>query len=486
MTSTVPPITHITGGVAGLAATYAAVRALADRFDSAGDRLRDWALGDGRVLAEPALLESAPLSPVTFAEAEACVLEAAGGIRGAVGSSLAWEADAVLTRATVKAFEDCDRLVAMSFEVLDHAIGFEVGFAVSASAPFTLALGVVAVPTATLLWPHLPAGFRRRLAGDAVLAGDALQEWLDEHPEATQHVADGSGGLLDGLLAGAPYLPLLTGLVPFHATTADAASDLAAFYGPEGPPRVLRRHDLSVPLGDEPPGDLAGLVRHLAETNDLSPAGDPAGQGTIEVQTLHLPDGSVRHIVYLPGTDDMGTTPMSQDADVRDMATNLHLIAGQDTTYAAGIEQAMTEAGIGADDPVLLVGHSQGGMEAAALLAHGSGFHVTHVVTAGSPIAGVHGYPVGTHVLSLENRGDVVPLLDGHDNPDSVAQVTVQFDDHETSMTGNHDLSHYIHGAQAAQASCDPSVDEQLRSLHQGRFIGPHATATSQVFQITR
>ena len=111
---------------------------------------------------------------------------------------------------------------------------------------------------------------------------------------------------------------------------------------------------------------------------------------------------------------------------------------------------------------------------------------MTHVVTAGSPIAGVHDYPVGTHVLSLENRGDVVPLLDGHDNPDSVAQVTVQFDDHETSMTGNHDLSHYIHGAQAAQASCDPSVDEQLRSLHQGRFIGAHATATSQVFQITR
>ena len=485
MTSTVPPITHITGGVAGLAATYAAVRALADRFDSAGDRLRDWALGDGRVLAEPALLESAPLSPVTFAEAEARVLEAAGGIRGAVGSSLAWEADAVLTRATVKAFEDCDRLVAMSFEVLDHAIGFEVGFAVSASAPFTLALGVVAVPTATLLWPHLPAGFRRRLAGDAVLAGAALQEWLDEHPEATQHVADGSGGLLDGLLAGAPYLPLLTGLVPFHATTADAASDLAAFYGPEGPPRVLRRHDLSVPLGDEPPGDLAGLVRHLAETNDLSPAGDPAGQGTIEVQTLHLPDGSVRHIVYLPGTDDMGTTPMSQDADVRDMATNLHLIAGQDTTYAAGIEQAMTEAGIGADDPVLLVGHSQGGMEAAALLAHGSGFHVTHVVTAGSPIAGVHDYPVGTHVLSLENRGDVVPLLDGADNPDTRQHVTVRFDDHETSVAANHALTHYTRGAEAVDASADPSIREQVQALHRHGFLGGRVTA-SQVFQVTR
>jgi hypothetical protein len=486
MTSTLPPVTRVTGGVAGLAATYAAVRALADRFDGAGDRLRDWAIGDGRVLTEPDLLESAPLSPVTFAEAEARLVAAAAGVHGAAVSSLEWEADALLVRATVTAFEDCDRLVAVSFEVLDHAVGFGVGFAVAASAPFALALGVVAVPTASWLWPHLPADLRRRLDGQAALTGDALQEWLDQHPEVTQHAADGSGGLLDGLLVGAPYLPLLTGLVPFHATTADAASDLAAFYGPEGPPRVVRRHDLAVPLGDRPPDDLAGLMQHLDETNDLSPAAQPGDQGTIEVQTLTLPDGSVRHIVYLPGTDDMTTTPLSQDADVRDMATNLHLIAGQDTTYAAGIEQAMADAGIGPHDPVLLVGHSQGGMEAAALLAHGSGFHVTHVVTAGSPVAGVHDYPAGSHVLSLENRGDVVPLLDGHDNADSVAQVTVQFDDHETSVASNHALAHYVRGAEAVQASGDPSVHEQLASLHAGGFVGGDATATSQVFQITR
>jgi len=39
---TVSPITRITGGVAGLAATYAEVRALADRFDAAGDYVRKW------------------------------------------------------------------------------------------------------------------------------------------------------------------------------------------------------------------------------------------------------------------------------------------------------------------------------------------------------------------------------------------------------------------------------------------------------------
>jgi pimeloyl-ACP methyl ester carboxylesterase len=162
------------------------------------------------------------------------------------------------------------------------------------------------------------------------------------------------------------------------------------------------------------------------------------------------------------------------------------VISGADTTYAEGIRRAMTEAGIGPHDPVLLVGHSLGGMEAASMLAHGSGFDVTHVVTAGSPIAGIHGYPPGSHVLSLENRGDVVPLLDGHDNADSVPQVTVQFDDHETSIAGNHALAHYVRGAGAVDASPDPSIREQLHSLRLHGFLGGHVPATSQILQVTR
>ena len=107
-------------------------------------------------------------------------------------------------------------------------------------------------------------------------------------------------------------------------------------------------------------------------------------------------------------------------------------------------------------------------------------------MTAGSPVGGESGYPPGTHVLSLENRGDVVPLLDGRDNADSVQQVTVRFDDHETSVVDNHDLRHYVRGARAAEASTDPSVREQLASLRASGFLTRHGTATSQVFQISR
>jgi hypothetical protein len=380
-------ITEVTGGVAGLTATYAAVAGLAARCDDTGDRMRGWAADDARVLLDPDLLESAPLSPLTFAEVEASVTAAGAGPEGALELGAACEADALAIRTTVALLRECDRLVARSLDTIDRIVAVE----------------------------------------------------------------------LDRL------------------------------YPSEGAPVVRRRPDLGVALGHTPPSDLEDLMRHLEQTNDLSPADRPGDQGTLEVQTLRSADGSVRHIVYLPGTDDLAITPLQSDSDARDLPADLQAIAGADTTYAEGIRRAMTAAGIGPHDPVLLVGHSLGGIEAASLLAHGSGFDVTHVVTAGSPIAGIHDYPAGSHVLSLESRGDVVPLLDGHDNADSLAQVTVQFDDHhETSPAANHDLDHYVAGAAAADASGDASIREQLDSLRSHGYLGSGATATSQILQVTR
>ena len=85
------------------------------------------------------------------------------------------------------------------------------------------------------------------------------------------------------------------------------------------------------------------------------------------------PTARIRHVVYLPGTDDLATTPWSQDGDVRDLGTNLLLVSGQDNAYQQGILDAMQQAGIRPGQPVALVGHSQGGMEAAAILPRRQG-----------------------------------------------------------------------------------------------------------------
>ena len=100
-------------------------------------------------------------------------------------------------------------------------------------------------------------------------------------------------------------------------------------------------------------------MRHLEQVDDQA-------DGVVEVQSIRTTDGSVRHVVYLPGTDDLTTTPWSQDADVRDLGTNLRLVSGQGNAYQQGILDAMQQAGVRPGEPVALVGHSQGGMEAAA------------------------------------------------------------------------------------------------------------------------
>ncbi len=117
----------------------------------------------------------------------------------------------------------------------------------------------------------------------------------------------------------------------------------------------------------------------------------------------------MRHIVYLPGTDDLTTLPWTQDDDVRDLPTDLLLMAGQDNAYQQGILDAMAQAGIGADEPVLLVGHSMGGMEAAAILGQGSDFDVTHVVTAGSPTAQVPVSPTAATCSRSSTRATSYP-----------------------------------------------------------------------------
>ena len=477
-----PPVLDVTGGSHGLTVAYDHALGLADDYDGAGDRLRMWAADDGAVLLDGDLLESALLSPLTFAEAEAAVLAATSGPEGVLVASVVWETDAMTIRVAVRATQLTDELVARAIDRLDHDLGYVVGYAAGASFPELAVPGLVLGGTFFMVWSQLPDDTKGQLE-DATL--DELQAWLVEHPEAVQHVVNGSGGLLEGLW---------DGLVPVgHLTAPDtesAAALLAELYA-DGHAHTTPT-TLSVPGSDTRPADLSAMLQHLSTVNALSSLDHPENNGTIEVQTIRSADGSVRHVVYLPGTDDLTTTPWSQDGDVRDIGTNLLLVSGQHNAYQQGILEAMRQAGIRPDEPVALVGHSQGGMEAAAILSQsngqGSPYHVTTVVTAGSPTAYLDGFPPGTHVLSLENHGDVVPLLDGADNPDSAEQVTVRFDGHETTLGASHGLDSYIAGAGAVEASDDPSIEDQLANLAAQGFVGSAdgQEVTSQVFQITR
>jgi pimeloyl-ACP methyl ester carboxylesterase len=421
MTDPRPEILDVRGGVAGVAASYAAARRLADAFDSAGDRLRDRGASGLRVMRDPDLLESGLLAPASCAAAEAAVLAATGGPEGVVAASLGWEADALAVRAAIDCLELTDETVRLAVVALDHE------------------LAVAALP-------------------ELAVVAAADPDLLTEAPALLEHLIDGLGG-------------------------PAAAGVLTVLYGGPGRPLVT---PYAATLAGDRPTTVRNLIEHLHQVAALSGRPDSPANGTVEVQTITGPDGTVRHVLYLPGTDDFNA-PWDQDGDVRDLETDLDSMGGRPDAYQQGILDVLHEAGVGSGEPLLVVGHSLGGMEAAVLAAHHHGYHVTDVVTAGSPTAQVSGFPAGTSVLSLEQLGDLVPELDGAPNPDSVAQTTVTFDAHPAGgVTAHHSYDAYEQGAGLVDASSDPSVAAAVQSLNDHGYLGADGTVASQVFQITR
>jgi hypothetical protein len=420
-----PVILDVTGGAGGVAASYAAALALAEAFDVAGDRLRDIGADGLRTMRDADLLESGLLSPGSCAAAEEAVMAAAAGPHGAIAASLGWEADAVAVRCAIALLDETDQAVRAAVTAVDRRL-----------APVEVA------------------------ALAAVVAAGGTDA-LTDHPGLLSHTVSALGG-------------------------ATGALALGTLYGDPGR-AVVTPYDAAVPGSGTQPRSVRELVEHLRHVAELSGRPDSPANGTIEVQTITGTDGRVRHIVYLPGTDEF-EPPWDQDGDVRDLQTDLQLAGGWRDPYQQGILQALDDAGVRPGQPVLLVGHSQGGMAAAALLAgHAGGNHVTDVVTAGSPTAQVPGFPDGSHVLSLEQLGDVVPQLDGAPNPDSVEQTTVTFDAHpDAGVLSHHGYEVYEQGAGLADATSDPSVSEAVRSLHAHGFLGEGGQVTSQVFQIIR
>jgi hypothetical protein len=277
----------------------------------------------------------------------------------------------------------------------------------------------------------------------------------------------GPAGALEQGLAADPALAdaasALTPIMPISALTGNPLSDLLAFlraYCTDGQPTVRAAGADTTGAAATPPRSLSDLMAALALR-------DRGRDGEIDVRILAGADGRRRVVVDIPGTKDWSIARTS--TDVVGVAGNLRAIDGSATSYEAGVLEAMRRAGVRPDDDVMLVGHSLGGMVAvtAARDAVRSGaFRVTHVVTAGAPIGKFVGQlPRSVQVLALENRHDVVPHLDGTDNPDRVNVTTVSFTGPADSTGDAHGIdSAYQPGAQLADATNDRAVRDFLRS----------------------
>ncbi|HVU91565.1 MAG TPA: hypothetical protein VHC23_04985, partial [Jatrophihabitans sp.] len=248
---------------------------------------------------------------------------------------------------------------------------------------------------------------------------------------------------------------------------------------PDGSARVTDRGRDRLGRAATPPRSLPDLLAELADR-------DADGRsGSIDVRILTLDDGSRRVIVDVTGTKSWDPLPTS---DVTSLTTNGRALVGERTAYEQGVLAAMRRAGVRPDDPVMLVGHSQGGMvavTAARDAVRSRAFHVTHVVTAGSPIGRTAGsVPSGVQVLALENGRDVVPHLDGRANPDRPNVTTVTGRRGDGTVGGDHSLDEsYVPLAGDAQASGNRSVRDFLKGAD-GYFRG--VRVDTHVYQISR
>ena len=319
------------------------------------------------------------------------------------------------------------------------------------------------------------AGAGGILAGYTALGGELnYGRLLTDHP-----------GIVDNIVGAGPGL--LTGLTGLPIGDVPAASHLVGMFYPDGRPMVTSIGvDEHGPMKTAPTG-FGDLVNGLDYRNSKAHAGEP---DEIDVRAIKHPDGTTSYIVDIPGTK-VWDAPGSVNPALNDLGTNVHVLGADITTREHAIADALHRAGANATDPVMLVGHSQGGM-VAAQAAHDTtsgafGFNVTHVMTAGSPIA-YSDVPGNIQVLAMENSHDIVPHLDAADNPDRPNVTTVTFDTQFGNVGDNHSTQKaYLPAAQTLDTSTDPSVAAYRNSA--GAFLTTDATGTTtqaHVYQLTR
>jgi pimeloyl-ACP methyl ester carboxylesterase len=442
---------HVTGGAGGVTARYDDLETLAQLSDDLALILGRVSLECHEALVDPDLLASGILDPAGAARFEEHLVVALDGPTGLTMLALGFGEQAVGLRAVVFSYQAADEAGARALDALRWTAGFVAGPVLVLSSPLLLAL------------------YEEYRLADGSIDWERL---LTDHP-----------GIVDELIGSSPGL--ITGLTPFNVADVQGAAALLGELYPDGVPvgttvGVDSSHD------GHPPSGFGDLMETLSYRDGQSPPGSP---DEIDVRVITHPGGTRSYIVDIPGTKEWDTPGAS--SALNDLGTNVHAMAGQTTALEEAIADALHRAGASSTDPVMLVGHSQGGL-VAAQAAHDTttgafGYNVTHVVTAGAPIGRID-VPANVQVLALENSHDIVPHLDAAENPDRANVTTVTFDAQHGNIDDNHALgATYVPAATALDGSTDASVTAFRDSA--GAFLStPDGGATVQttVYQYTR
>ena len=229
----------------------------------------------------------------------------------------------------------------------------------------------------------------------------------------------GYDALMTGMLTIGTAVGALRGGEVHVALLRDSDAD-PAFQDPlPGHPEAqIRRVDAPALLSD-----MCADIDELYWSRTIGPA----------VKITRVGDGEARRwLLSLVGTESMTWRSTNNPADVE---TNIRLMLGLEASMSVGVVRALHAAmerdGVPADrwarEPVLICGHSQGGIVAAALASvppHKAGVNVAGILSTGGPNRRIRVRPDVVTVAVYHDQ-DVMPSLDGSPDRAPDRRVTV-------------------------------------------------------------
>ncbi len=441
------------GRGARMAVDVATLRDAARVVDEHARLAEDVAARLARQMADPSLLRTAALDARGAADAQqaaaAVLLRGSGSVAGR----------AALTAARLRAAaaiaehgEDVARLLAT--RARNHAMATAGGALFRATIATSGGLAVGALAATAVYYDLLAVGVGVRwlrtgpppdfegdlsVADAPRLAVRMAQEAFDDGNDRALGALAQQPELAEQLVGGAPaFLGGLTGLVrlqragPFRGLGLDATPDDV----PELAARLALLSGLSPALRDRPvavaptsspppaprrpprgPGDVVARLAAVSDGDDRS---------RVRVEKVTAGDGQAAWVVLVPGMQTMGPEPAG---NAFGPAAVLPAAAGATSSATTrAVVDALVTSGARPGQPVMLVGHSYGGMAAAQIAADPAvrrRVTPTAVLTVGAPV-GSSDVPDDVAVLSVEHTEDLVVALDGEPNPDEAHRTTAR------------------------------------------------------------
>ncbi|MCU1413967.1 MAG: hypothetical protein JWN80_1307 [Microbacteriaceae bacterium] len=155
---------------------------------------------------------------------------------------------------------------------------------------------------------------------------------------------------------------------------------------------------------------------------------------------------------------------------VNDLGSNLALMLTPDQkdAYERAVIEAMKQAGVGPNDPVMLCGWSQGGILAGRMASDPSvPFNIKAIYVAGAPIDGMK-IPPDVSVMSMQHKGEPVASLDGV--PAAAPDVRANWATITTASSNPHNNGTYTATA-GHSIDTDPSAKVQYVKDLQSQFF---------------